>query len=178
MPQNDDLYIKGKTLIPVIHIRIAESYDYAAIVDINAEVKQHTSAMDIAQLAELSALSSYHKVILVDGEIAGFLMAMRESAKYVNDNFAYFVARYPSFLYVDRIVIDAQYAGLKLGTIFYMDLFDYARANVIAVVTCEYNIEPSNEPSRRFHDKLGFTEIGTQWLDDGKKRVSLQVATL
>jgi predicted GNAT superfamily acetyltransferase len=45
-------------------------------------------------------------------------------------------------------------------------------------VTCEYNIEPPNEASRRFHDKFGFREIGTQWLDDGTKRVSLQAASL
>ena len=163
--------------MPDIAIRKAESTDFARVVEINTEAVQHTSLMDLARLTELDALSNYHRVIVVADKVAGFLLAMRENASYVNENFNFFVARYESFLYVDRIVIDAQYAGLKLGTLLYQDLFDYARLNDIKVVTCEYNIEPPNEPSRRFHDKFGFSQIGTQWLDDGKKRVSLQVAT-
>jgi predicted GNAT superfamily acetyltransferase len=159
-----------------IIIRAVNSNDFQSVLVLNEEAVQHTSMMDLQRLTELNAIASYHKVIIVDGEIAGFLLAMRDSAKYVNDNFSFFDARYPSFLYVDRIVISAKYAGLKLGTLLYKDLFDYARANAIAVVTCEYNIEPPNEPSRRFHDKFGFKEIGTQWLDGGKKLVSLQVA--
>jgi hypothetical protein len=43
-------------------------------------------------------------------------------------------------------------------------------------VTCEYNLVPANEPSRRFHDKFGFREMGTQWLANGAKQVSLQAA--
>lgn len=162
--------------MPDIIIRIVGSADFQSVLELNEHAVQHTSTMDLQRLTELDALSCYHKVIVVDEKIAGFLLAMHDSAKYVNENFAYFAARYASFLYVDRIVIDAQYAGLKLGTLLYKDLFDYAQENAIAVVTCEYNIEPPNEPSRRFHDKFGFNEIGRQWLDGGKKRVSLQVA--
>lgn len=164
--------------MPDIAIRKAESTDFARVVELNAQAVQHTSVMDLVRLTELDALSNYHRVIVVADKVAGFLLAMRENAAYVNENFNFFAARYESFLYVDRIVIDAQYAGLKLGTLLYQDLFDYARLNDIKVVTCEYNIEPPNKPSRHFHDKFGFTEIGTQWLDDGKKRVSLQVANI
>lgn len=162
--------------MPEIIIRQANALDFPNIIQLNDGEVQHTSVMDLKRLAELHALSNYHRVIVVDESVAGFILAMRESAAYANENFNFFTARYPSFLYVDRIVIDAQYAGLKLGTLLYKDLFDYARLNAVAVVTCEYNIEPPNEPSRRFHDKFGFQEIGTQWLDGGKKRVSLQVA--
>ncbi len=163
--------------MPDIAIRKTEYTDFARVVELNAQALQHTSVMDLAQLTELDALSSYHRVIIVADKVAGFLLAMRENAAYVNENFDFFAARYKSFLYVDRIVIDVKYAGLKLGSMLYKDLFDYAQSNDINVVTCEYNIEPPNEPSRHFHDKFGFTEIGTQWLDGGKKRVSLQVAT-
>ena len=163
--------------MPEIHIRNALTSDFSRIVELNAAAVQHTSAMDDTRLAELHGLSSYHKVIAVDGRVAGFLLAMRESAPYRNDNFAFFAARYRTFLYIDRVVIDADFTGLKLGSMLYADLFDYARQNPIPRVTCEYNIEPPNEPSRRFHDKFGFSEIGTQWLDGGKKRVSLQAAT-
>jgi len=164
--------------MPDIVIRHATFSDFARVVELNAGAVQHTSAMDLARLTELDALSNYHRVIVVDEVVAGFLLAMRENAAYVNENFDFFAARYESFLYIDRVVIDTQYAGLKLGSLLYKDLFDYARLNDIKVVTCEYNIEPPNEPSRHFHNKFGFKEIGTQWLDGGKKRVSLQVADI
>jgi uncharacterized protein len=163
--------------MPETHIRIAEPGDFARLVDLNAEVQQHTSAMDIARLAELDVLASFHKVILVDGRLAGFILAMRENCAYLNDNYAFFAARYETFVYIDRIVIAPDFAGLKLGSMLYRDLFDYARMNAITAVTCEYNIEPPNEPSRRFHDKFGFKQVGSQWLDGGKKNVSLQMAT-
>lgn len=161
-----------------IHIRKTNALDYPKIIQLNDNAVQHTSCMDLKRLVELDALSNYHSVIVVDDTVAGFLLAMSENAAYENENFSFFSSKYDTFLYIDRIVIDTQYAGLKLGTRMYNDLFDFARMNDIQIVTCEYNIEPPNEPSRHFHDKFGFKEIGTQWLDGGKKRVSLQAATL
>jgi len=159
-----------------IKIRKTNALDYPKIIQLNENAVQHTSTMDLKRLTELDALSNYHSVIIVDDTVAGFLLAMRESAAYANENFSFFALRYDTFLYIDRIVIDATYVGLKLGTLLYNNLFDYARNNDVAVLTCEYNIVPPNVPSRRFHDKYGFKEIGTQWLDGGKKRVSLQAA--
>ena len=157
-------------------LRDAMAADFARIVALNAAEVQHTSAMDAARLAELQAMAAYHKVAMVDGEVAAFLLAFREDAPYRNDNHGWFVARYPRFLYVDRIVVGPRGAGLGLGSLLYRDLFETARADGVAIVCCEYNIEPPNEPSRRFHDKFGFREVGSQWLDGGKKRVSLQIA--
>ncbi len=160
-----------------IFIRYAAPADFDAIVALNEAAVQHTSAMDVQRLRNLHALSAYHKVATVDGQVAAFLLAMRENAPYPNENYAFFAARYAVFLYVDRIVVDPSCAGLKLGTLLYRDLFDYARAQAVPAITCEYNIEPPNEPSRRFHDRFGFSEVGAQWLDGGRKRVSLQAAT-
>ncbi|MBT1449783.1 hypothetical protein KJ365_02740 [Glaciecola sp. XM2] len=55
-------------------------------------------------------------------------------------------------------------------------MFEFARANAIKTVTCEYNIVPPNLASGAFHDKFGFTELGTQWVAGGSKQVSLQAA--
>jgi predicted GNAT superfamily acetyltransferase len=160
-----------------IIIRNAEPADFATITALNEAAVQHTSAMDVQRLQNLYALSSYHKVVTVDGVVAGFLLAMREKAAYPNDNYGFFAARYETFVYIDRIVIAPDFTGLKLGSMLYRDLFNYARQNAVPAVTCEYNIEPPNEPSRRFHDKFGFKQVGSQWLDGGKKNVSLQMAT-
>jgi len=159
-----------------VSLRNATEMDFPAIVQLNDDEVQHTSPMDIERLEQLDRLSCFHKVATIDGTIAAFLLAMRHDAPYVNDNFSWFVARYPEFVYVDRVVVAASFSGRKLGSRLYTDLFEFARQNRVPVITCEYNIVPPNEPSRRFHDKFGFEEVGTQWVSNRTKLVSLQVA--
>jgi predicted GNAT superfamily acetyltransferase len=132
--------------------------------------------MDIARLDKLAGLACYHKVACVEGRVVGFLLAMRRGAPYENPNFDWFSRSYPDFLYIDRIVVAGAYRGLKLGSQLYDDLFGFARGDDIPLITCEYNIVPPNGPSQRFHASFGFTEQGTQWVDNGARQVSLQVA--
>ena len=161
-----------------IVIRDAQEKDFAGIVALNDAVVELTSAMDVPRLAELDRLSCLHKVAVVDGRVAAFLLAMREDAKYPNDNHGWFAARFARFVYVDRVVVGAAYAGLSIGSLLYRELFDYARSQGIEVVTCEYKIQPPNIASQRFHDKFGFNEVGTQWLAGGSKQVSMQMAVV
>jgi hypothetical protein len=157
-------------------IRNAAAGDFESICSLNLAEVQHTSPMDAARLGVLDQMAAYHKVGTVNGRVVAFLLAIRSGAPYANDNFEWFARGNASFLYVDRIVVSADARSLRLGSLLYEDLFRFARINAIPLVTCEYNIFPPNEPSRRFHDKFGFREQGTQWVQDGTKRVSLQAA--
>ncbi|MGN6520679.1 MAG: GNAT family N-acetyltransferase [Dokdonella sp.] len=159
-----------------ILLRDTRPGDHDAIVALNAAEVRHTSAMDGARLGVLAALAARHRVAVVDGEVAAFLLAMREGAAYRNDNYAWFAARYARFCYVDRIVVGARWQGRRLGSLLYEDLFAWARAHAIPLVACEFNRVPPNEPSRAFHARHGFVEAGRQWL--GGKQVSMQVAAL
>ena len=159
-----------------ITLRTAAPEDFSAVVALNDVEVQQTSPMDVQRLRELAAMAIYHKVAVSDGRIAAFLLAMREGAPYQNDNYGWFASRFPRFLYVDRIVVSAEFAGCKIGSRLYEDLFDYARSQGIPAVTCEYNLQPPNPASQRFHDKFGFKEIGSQWVANGSKLVSLQAA--
>lgn len=161
-----------------LHIRDATTADHGAILALNTAAVVHTSAMDDARLRELNVLADYHRVATVDGEVAAFLLAMPEACGYANANFDWFAARFPAFAYIDRIVVGEPFHGLGIGPRLYADLFEHARARGAPVVCCEYNIVPPNEPSRRFHDRLGFREAGRQWLDGGAKQVSMQVCDL
>jgi uncharacterized protein len=162
--------------VPTVVIRPAAPTDFETICALNLAEVQHTSAMDVTRLAELDAISCYHKVLCSDGVVSAFLLAMCDGAPYENDNFAWFSKTYARFIYVDRVVVSANSRGLRLGSILYEDVFRHARSNAIPLVTCEYNLIPSNEPSRLFHDKFGFKEKATQWVANGTKQVSLQVA--
>jgi predicted GNAT superfamily acetyltransferase len=159
-----------------VSIRDAVTADHALICALNLAEVRHTSAMDTERLANLAKLACYFKVARVDGKLSAFILAMLSGAPYENDNFSWFAHRYPRFIYIDRVVVSPEFRGLRLGSLLYEDLFRYARENGIPYVTCEYNIVPRNEPSRLFHDRFGFREQGTQWVANGSKRVSLQVA--
>ncbi|WP_296278910.1 GNAT family N-acetyltransferase [Pseudoxanthomonas sp.] len=159
-------------------IRDATEADYDAIVALNVAEVRHTSAMDVDRLRHLASLSDCLRVATLDGRVVAFLLAMRAGADYRNDNFGWFAGRYPDFLYVDRIVVDAAAQGHGLGSRLYADLFAFARERGIPRVTCEFNVVPPNEPSRLFHARHGFVEAGRQWLDNGRKQVSMQVAEL
>jgi predicted GNAT superfamily acetyltransferase len=159
-------------------IRDADEGDIAAIVALNEAEVRHTSPMDADRTRELASLSAYHRVATLEGRVVAFLLAMRAGADYRNDNFGWFAGRYPDFLYVDRIVVDAAAQGHRLGSVLYGDLFAFAREQGIPRITCEFNVVPPNEPSRLFHARHGFVETGRQWLDDGRKQVSMQVAEL
>lgn len=43
---------------------------------------------------------------------------------------------------------------------------------------CEVNLRPRNDPSREFHEAIGFREVGQQDTDGGDKRVSLMALEL
>lgn len=159
-------------------LRAAAAGDFARIVALNDSEVAATSAMDLARLGLLDALAAYHRVVELDGRVAAFLLAMDEGAAYDNDNFRWFAARYPRFLYVDRIVVDAEHAWLGLGSRLYRDLFEHARGAGIDTVVCEYNLEPPNPASAAFHARFGFNEVGTRRIAGGSKRVSMQAATV
>ena len=160
------------------HIRAVVDADFEAIVALNDGEVRQTSPMDVNRLRFLVALSSYCKVVTVENRAVAFLIALREGAPYENDNYRWFSERLSTFIYVDRIVVDAGFSGRGLGSQLYGDLFEFARSQRVAAVTCEYNIEPPNPASQIFHDKFGFRELGTHWVAHGTKRVSLQAAAI
>ena len=159
-------------------IRDITSSDFDAVIALNDAEVQQTSPMDAARLRLLLGMAAYRKVATVDGEVAAFLIALRDGAPYENDNYDWFASRFPRFLYVDRIVVGARFAGRRIGSRLYEDLFAFARTSGVQTITCEYNIDPPNPASRAFHDRFGFCELSTQWVAGGTKQVSLQAAEI
>lgn len=159
-------------------IRDAATEDDDAILALNLESEDLLSPMDRARLALLRSQAAYLRVLCdADDAVVAFLMAFREGADYDSPNYLWFAERYPSFLYIDRVVVSAAYQGQGFGKRLYDDLFAFARRTDIATVACEFYTVPLNEGSSRFHAKYGFREVGAQWVVDGSKQVSLQVAT-
>lgn len=130
------------------------------------------SSVNITQMERFLDIADYFKIILIDNNVSGFLIAIHPGKNYNSPNYKWFEKRYKSFLYVDRIVIASKYQGCGIGRSLYNDLQVFA-SNKTDKITCEVNIKPKNTASIIFHKKFGFNKVGTQSTDNGKKEVSL-----
>jgi len=152
--------------------------DTPAVLDLNDSEVQWTSPMDRERLEYLAGLAAYYKVVRIDHTAVGFMLAMSSDSAYSNANFNWFSQRYSEFFYIDRIVIAASQAGRGIGRMFYQDAIKQARRMGLNRAVCEISLDPLNEGSMRFHQRLGFAEVGRQTLSAGSKCVSMQCLRL
>jgi len=150
--------------------------DYPAVLALNEASVQFLSPLSLERLAKLHKDSAFHLAAEEDGCVIAFLLAFREGADYDSVNYQWFDQRYSHFLYIDRVVVSPSFQAKGVGSRLYQQLFSYAGSSRIAVVACEFDIEPPNLKSEMFHTKFGFTEVGRQSVAQGKKVVSLQTA--
>ena len=154
--------------------RDATPADFPAILALNEDWVHFLSPLTAERLEALHRSAAYHKVVEIDGTVAAFLLAFREGAPYDSPNYLWFLEHYPHFLYIDRIVVAPSHRGGGFGAMLYDDIAAFAARSGVPWLTCEFDVEPPNPGSMRFHERMGFAEVGTQWLGGGKKRVSLQ----
>ncbi len=163
-----------------MQIRPATSADFPQILALNTESVHFLSPLNIERLQLLDGQAAYHRVLEIDGAITAFLLAFREGSTYDSPNYGWFARRYAQFLYIDRVVVSATHHGRGIGKQFYADLIAFARSSGVERVTCEFDLDPPNAVSQRFHAGFGFDEVGTQvYGANGEgKRVSLQALRL
>jgi uncharacterized protein len=159
-----------------ILVRQLNESDLDNVLALNQELVHFLSDLDTKKLIHLCDESAVQLVVEANGKFAGFLLAFREGADYDSINYTWFEEQYPTFLYVDRVVIspDAQSSGL--GAVLYDEIFRIAREMGVPAVTAEYNVEPPNAISEKFHERYGFVEVGRQRTADDKKIVALVVS--
>lgn len=145
-----------------------------AVHAMNEQALPHVNSVTAAFFDARIEDESYFRGVYIDDEPAAFLLALNEAADYDSLNFLWFRTRYPRFVYIDRIVVGPDQRRAGLGASLYADLLAWARGRT-PLLACEVNLRPANEPSLRFHEKLGFSPVGTQDTDGGGKTVSLMV---
>jgi predicted GNAT superfamily acetyltransferase len=151
--------------------------DFAVIESLNNSVVNLTSPMDAERIQQLHAMSSYHRVIVQDSQLMAFLLVLGPDCDYNSVNYQWFDQHYDNFAYIDRIVVRDGSRGRGLGTLLYENLFAWAISQQIGNIVCEYNVEPLNEASQKFHDVLGFQEVSLKRIGQAK-RVSMQLRVL
>ena len=167
--------MKSDISTPVIRPAMVD--DFTVIESLNHSVVNLTSPMDAERIQQLHAMSSYHRVIVQDSQLMAFLLVLGPDCDYDSVNYQWFDQHYENFAYIDRIVVRDGSRGRGLGTLLYENLFAWAISQQIGNIVCEYNVEPLNEASRKFHNTLGFQEVSLERIGQAK-RVSMQLRVL
>ena len=143
-------------------------------------------ALNNAHARELSWLEPERLQQLVEraflarriGNLDAFMLAFDQSAEYDSPNFLWFRARYPRFVYVDRIVVASPARGRGCARRLYDDLFGHAVRAGHDRIVCEVNSSPPNPASDAFHAALGFVAVGSASVYGGSRTVRYLSYTL
>ena len=131
----------------------------------------HASELSWLEPSDLASLVAQAWLALRIGEVDAFMLALDESASYDSPNFGWFRARYPRFVYVDRVVVAPHARGRGLARELYDALIHTASQAGHERIVCEVNLDPPNPASDAFHAALGFAEIGSASIHGGAKTV-------
>jgi uncharacterized protein len=134
--------------------------DLRGMLALNAASEAALSPLDHAGLQHLMASSLYCGVV-GDADPLGFVIVLDQDATYTSPNFLWFRKRLNRFAYIDRVVVDAKVRGIGHARRLYDAAFAAARARNHTVMCCEVNQTPPNPASDRFHERLGFSVVGT-----------------
>ena len=145
-------------------VRLADHFSDALIGLNNAHAKE-TSFLEPGTFKTMVHNAFYARGVL---PAQAFLLVFDQDGNYSSPNFLWFRDRYPRFVYIDRVITAAEARGKGLARQLYEDMFEAARKAGHSLVCCEINSDPPNPGSDAFHAKLGFREVGSTLLANGK----------
>ncbi len=156
----------------MVTIRSYDRSDLAALFAINQASTPGVGSEDTADgLRRWIDLSTCFVALGGDGAPMGFITLIDAGTEaYTRANLRWCEANCTDFIYVDRIAVAAASRGRGVGEALYQAAFD-TYAEQVSQVTCEVNRLPPNPGSQRFHERLGFRQIGQRAYDEGRKAV-------
>ncbi len=143
---------------PSVRLRPLTPADRAAVLQLNLAEVHLLAPMDETRLELLLRLADRFDVIEVDGGFGGFVITVAAGSAYDSENYRWFTQRYPSFTYLDRIVLASTARRRGVGSLVYDEL--EAAASAHGRMALEVNVVPPNEPSLAFHRARGYAEVG------------------
>jgi hypothetical protein len=144
--------------------------DAAAMLALNQSHVLETSSLDLPAMQALID-QAFYLATCEQGGSQAFLLAVDQDADYASPNFLWFRARFPRFIYIDRVIVAPNQRQKGWGRRLYTGLLGAAAAEGHTVVACEVNAKPRNLASEAFHKALAFAEVGSAVLAGRGKTV-------
>ncbi|MEO9528768.1 GNAT family N-acetyltransferase [Roseibium sp.] len=142
--------------------------DLDRLLQINNAAVPNVNGLTAEELLDLINSALICLVAEIDGVPAGSLLCLGDGLDYDSRNYRWLSERVSHFAYTDRISVDADRRGRQIGDALYAALFRKFAGTGRSFI-CEVNERPPNPGSLRFHNRLGFEEIGRA--DHGDKAV-------
>ena len=133
--------------------------------DLTPMVGSLDNSNELKGLIDMSSDSFY---LEKKSELVGFIVCFRENSIYKSQNYIHFNKKYRRFLYIDRVGIKKKHDNKGIGTYLYEHIFNISDENELPICA-EVNIEPKNEISLRFHQKMGFKETSERTINSNYK---------
>lgn len=152
-----------------VSIRPAHQPDYTAILTLNNEADPRVFQLTPATLQTLVTQATLTWVAIMNDAVAGYLIGLACTASYDGEEFGWFRTRGEGFLYVDQVVVAADYRGKGIGTALYSSLEAWARRHGWTSIACEVHLAPPNPESYAFHRRRGFAELERLDTSDGRR---------
>lgn len=160
-----------------ILIRDVQAHELDTVLALNNVAGPSILPLSREQVRFFYDEAAYFRVAEVDGVIVGFLVAFDQHSSYVSSNYRWFKARYPAFLYIDRVVIACARRRSGVGRVFYADVNSFAEVRE-PILACEVFLEPNNDTAMVFHGTYGFQEVGQRIMEESGLRVSMLIKEL
>ena len=155
-------------------LRDAKHSDIDKIVQINKSAIPAVNYVSYNEFEWFLKRKLYFKIAENShGAISGFLLVLPSGLDYKSLNYKWFSGRYKKFAYIDRIVIMDEFKKNGIGKSLYLDLEKNIRE--YELIACEFNIEPPNPISKKFHESLNYENVGYQLTENETKKVSLMI---
>ena len=155
-------------------LRDAEYSDIDKIVRINESAIPAVNYVSYNEFEWFLNRKLYFKIAENShGAISGFLLVLPSGLEYKSLNYMWFSRRYDKFAYIDRIVIMDEFKKNGIGKSLYLDL--EKNIGEYEFIACEFNIEPPNLISKKFHESLNYENVGYQLTENETKKVSLMI---
>jgi len=136
--------------------------DIDAALELNNLNTPAVGELDRVQLQFLIDHSLYSFAIGAD-TLHAFCITFAPGAPYTSVNYQWFSKKYTNFVYLDRIVVSEIMRNQTLGEKLYLAVEQrMIKDRCAPILTCEVNLNPPNHGSIRFHNRIGFHEVGQQ----------------
>ena len=156
-------------------LREATISDLEKIRTINEEAIPAVNTVSLDEFKWFLKRSIYFKVSLnEDEQVCGFLLVLPTGLEYESLNYKWFSDKFSDFAYIDRIAVKDEFRGKGIGKSLYVDL-EKSVMKDIKRIACEFNINPPNLVSKKFHEGLAYKRVGTQLTENETKEVSLMI---